>query len=90
MLTEKQANEKWCPFARTLGTLIGHESAEQEDRVIATGAANRGYQMGLALHNCRCIASQCMAWRWLEPPGPQPADKFERDDRGYCGLAGKP
>ena len=31
----------------------------------------------------RCLASKCMAWRDVPDP-------YERDKRGYCGLAGKP
>ncbi|MGW8145077.1 MAG: hypothetical protein ACWGN2_11830 [Anaerolineales bacterium] len=40
----------------------------------------------------RCIASECMHWRWIIMP------MFDADtylgegqtDRGYCGLSGKP
>jgi hypothetical protein len=32
---------------------------------------------------CRCIASECMAWRW-EPDNPKPIEQH----RGFCGLAG--
>lgn len=49
----------------------------------------------------RCIASECMAWRWVppEPYRPSPnmwhylANKHrpspQRQPRGFCGLAGK-
>ncbi len=39
-----------------------------------------------AAHN-RCIASDCMAWRWAKP-----IDEFDGTvvRTGYCGLAGKP
>lgn len=30
-----------------------------------------------------CLGSACMAWRWI-------AEGSLNDERGYCGLAGKP
>ncbi len=41
-------------------------------------------------HVVNCIGSACMAWRWREPPGPQPPDAPEPSDEGWCGLAGRP
>lgn len=43
-----------------------------------------------------CLADCCMAWRWAykakegSPTGlfPDPPIKYERLDKGYCGLAG--
>ena len=39
-----------------------------------------------------CNGSKCMAWRWImqntSMQGAVP--HWERSDRGYCGLAGKP
>jgi len=61
LLTEAEARERWCPFARTYAV---HE----------TGAAthNRGYGKGKPEPDCLCLASACMAWRWMpgtfEPP----------------------
>ncbi|MFH1561844.1 MAG: hypothetical protein ABIF11_00285 [Nitrospirota bacterium] len=42
------------------------------------------------VHNCLfCIASGCMAWRWLE--GYLPFNNEEQPiKKGYCGLAGEP
>jgi hypothetical protein len=59
-MTEDEAKTKWCPFVRQIGTLRNSQSNE----VFATGSQNRGHQMGGALHNCMCIGSGCMAWRW--------------------------
>jgi hypothetical protein len=57
MITEDQAKERWCPFARyAIFSRHGQSSA-----------ANRlGDDNGLHINHksCRCIASQCMAWRW--------------------------
>ncbi len=97
MHTEDEAKTKWCPFARTLGTLSGPRQPGEPDNVIAFGPENRGYQMGGALHNCMCIATACMAWRKHDQIGIGPnGEKRDRDmdgrtrwvDRGFCGLAG--
>lgn len=38
-------------------------------------------------NNSRCLASQCMAWRWTT----EPLDTRYRQEtgQGFCGLAGK-
>jgi hypothetical protein len=90
-MTEDEAKTKWCPFVRY--------SAAFDDY-----ASNR-WKQGLpedephALNPvpCRCIASECMVWRW-----DQTRWATEYDDRGllmrppkdgvprgYCGLAGQ-
>ena len=50
LVTEKEAEEKWCPMYRMVcvpeGTLWDNR------------ANNQGYS--------RCEASGCMAWRWVE------------------------
>lgn len=67
VLPEKDARTKWCPFVRFVALARDNEE----------GSANRwaGFENPSP---CRCIASDCMAWRW----GPKGLDK------GYCGLAG--
>lgn len=38
----------------------------------------------------RCIASDCMAWRWIYPLRKGETEKDRASlDIGYCGLAGK-
>ncbi len=38
-----------------------------------------------------CMASKCMAWRWLPNDENTPMnDKAEWVRSGYCGLAGRP
>lgn len=41
---------------------------------------------------CRCIASECMAWRWGtdKEMDDMIANGFEDTLYGYCGLAGAP
>ena len=38
-----------------------------------------------------CIASRCMAWRWVETNIKDgEGTKVSGDTHGYCGLAGRP
>lgn len=80
-MTEEEAKTKWCPFVR-------HTSSNGEDH-----AANR-WGKSLSPEDCRCIGSQCAAWRWIyrEHRGPNSMfpSRDEKTDRGFCGLAGKP
>jgi hypothetical protein len=47
-MTEDQAREKWCPFARVAA---------------ADYSSNKG-SGGDIRPGAYCIASRCMAWRW--------------------------
>lgn len=89
MHTEEEAKTKWCPFAREV-------YVPPESHCPGT-VANRDYDS--APYGCRCIASECMAWRWSHftaghakhgsdyiSDGCPPGKKAE----GYCGLAGRP
>jgi hypothetical protein len=79
LVTEKEASVLWCPFARSYDA-----SPTLPDDMIASGT-NR--QTGGAGDKwCRCIASNCMAWRW--DPHPDPFSRTEA--RGFCGLVGAP
>ena len=56
ILTEQEAKERWCPFVRY--TSIRGQGinrwVDDADRQVNPEPA-------------RCIASQCMAWRWGQP-----------------------
>ena len=41
--------------------------------------------------DARCLASNCMMWRWIRKPNPNLDDKRSPliHGTGYCGLAGK-
>jgi hypothetical protein len=68
--TEAEAAQRWCPFAREV-TPVGKS---KKDAAIG----NRYETAKDDFTNpagCRCIASHCMAWRFISV------------DRGYCGLA---
>lgn len=83
MRTEAEAKKCWCPFART--EVLSH--------VVNRTALGYGDGDG----EWRCIASECMAWRWGEAAhwegdlsGRSPEDTGAVTvRRGYCGLAGK-
>ena len=80
MYTEKQAKKLWCPATR-------HSRYQPED-VVSDPPVNRHDDY----HNpnyARCIASQCMWWRWeeLTPYGKSVGHKPEH---GWCGIAGEP
>lgn len=64
ILKEADALTKWCPFAR-------HYDVRNGEPVTVNRRDGKGDI------DCRCIASDCMAWQW-------------RDDTlriGQCGLA---
>ena len=83
MMTEKEANECWCP-------LVKFEVSAKQDLAF-NNRINKAADINLMYAGegaSRCIASKCAAWRWIKPA--------ERKGRkvahacGYCGLAGKP
>jgi hypothetical protein len=93
-MLETVAKTKWCPFARVVAT-----ADEQADD--ATPGAPAGFNRPSVgepngLRNADCIASECMAWRWITSPGPEASPpeggplSSTPELEGYCGLAGKP
>ena len=84
MMTEEEARTKWCPFARVIVV---------ETKV--TG--NRVFEMrteGVDLNpdTCRCIASECMMWRWEGRVdghliATERGHVTPSEAPGYCGLA---
>jgi hypothetical protein len=84
-MSEDEAKTKWCPFARAA---LGWEVRAGQDETLAA-TVNRG--SGIS-DPCRCIASECMAWRWtLEREEFATIDTPKRlasTTDGHCGLAG--
>lgn len=92
-MTEEEARKKWCPFSRLVVITENGQSAAMNRVVLGEGTEEQETVTP-------CIASDCMAWRWLNIDqeykfGPSddegkmkvlqsPITKF-----GYCGLAGK-
>lgn len=61
LVTEKEAAEKWCPFARSVeagGTVMTSynrvQFADPEDKRVALPTSSY------------CIGSECMAWQWAK------------------------
>jgi len=102
-VTEEEAKQRWCPFARIDST--------------AANRPNPGDNFDPSAGWPPCIASACMAWRWSEAKRTaafleavqqhmagqakpnfntavqavyaERGGQFERSE-GYCGLAGAP
>jgi hypothetical protein len=87
-MTEDEARQKWCPFARIAKFVRNTETGEPTG-VVASG--NRFLAADGPLSDAPCIASQCMAWRWnaIVAPGVEGVAGVKLDV-GYCGLAGEP
>jgi hypothetical protein len=92
--TEAEAKTKWCPFARSAAAV----AMPNASGIITS------YSAGLVAHNRdnpnghipACIASHCMAWRWIGKKKLRDIDLVSSDvveeppRLGYCGLSGKP
>ena len=106
MMTEEQAQTKWCPMARNAAVI-------NRDSGMAV-SANRDGGEHYGVEGVNCIASDCMAWRFTKNVGPGPIRTTEDampDDVpghtwksaidgsnekglfplvGYCGAFGRP
>jgi len=98
VITEEEARKKWCPFVRLLSVTTRDgkpEAAIASFNRIALSPDPSTHVM--SPETARCIASECMAWRWAkvkdvitrEPP-PGHYEWVDSDVYGYCGLAGAP
>lgn len=65
-MTEDEAKKKWCPMVRT-GMVAGMAVNHHVD--MQPGGDG-------VYHQSRCIASDCMMWRFTST--------------GFCGIAGSP
>jgi hypothetical protein len=94
-MTEEEAKQRWCPFARLLahtysqdGQGRSYEGGYSYNRSPDSDDDRGPHMPGGSL----CIASACMAWRWKLPADerryPNSAWAEERRDHGFCGLAG--
>lgn len=83
MKTEEEAKKCWCPFVRLVDGSAGGGLEYMGNRRAGEGASVSPY----VIAHSGCIASECMAWRWI---GPDPVDPTMRTNLGFCGLAGKP
>lgn len=81
IVTVQEAAQLWCPQARIVRNETLNTPNASHDVLI--GGVNRdalspARHDRVFPHSCRCIASNCMLWRWHDK------------GRGYCGLAGQP
>ena len=106
MYTEDEAREKWCPFARIIQVVPAVAENKGRERGLAgfitseasynrVSMATDWDEDGLSVTRkqmtpCRCIASECMSWRWAKELTAEQVAKVDYEGRGYCGLAGKP
>ena len=78
MKTEEKARKCWCPYAK-----VGRK--EGCNRYPFDSDLFDGHAFA------RCIASDCMAWRWDKNSVKESSDRSSLVPvRGYCGIAGKP
>ena len=82
--SEVDARTKWCPLSRM---------GSSDNRTVFDDTFNRaGNIRGVAAPGTRCIASECMMWRWVTTNiGDGSGGTVESSDtHGYCGAAGVP
>jgi len=82
-MTESEARKRWCPFTR-----YAHRNAPTGGNRLMNSAGTDD------ITKASCIASDCMAWRWLPIEEQKHIKAIESNKppparRGYCGLAGK-
>ena len=95
-MTEDEAKQRWCPFARDM-------TGQDNGVSMAMATFNRPFTPDhLATVSCACIGSACMAWRWdntwesatEEGQGGTVVLRLKRlsgePKIGYCGLARRP
>lgn len=94
LLTEQQARERWCPYARVHvpAGVINRVSAMLKRMAAKMRSEGRDLRDAEFIEeqqqDCNCIAAECMAWRWEED-----IDRLREVDegpRGYCGAFGRP
>lgn len=89
-MTEDDAQTKWCAFARVVSVIRpGTEGVLPVcgNRISLDPAVMAKSGEPLNPPSARCIASACMAWRWV------PVTALNRrvgPKHGFCGLAGRP
>ena len=83
--SEAEARTKWCPFARSITSVV-----VPSGNSMAIASANRSKNGQEWPETSNCIASNCMAWRWMWASGRISKFMPSDDPHGYCGLAGPP
>lgn len=83
-MTKQEAKEKWCPMVRNIMT-------PQDSTWRNKAMTNRLDFVENGFTESRCIASDCMMWRW-SIVGATVNGVYDDNYpvEGYCGLGGKP
>jgi hypothetical protein len=104
VMTEDQAKQLWCPFARVhvpAGVINRISSALRRiaKKARASGNISDAEYIEEQEADTRCIGSGCMAWREGRSPlpigyridaeGNRTVTKWSVE-HGFCGLAGRP
>lgn len=79
ILSQEEARTKWCPMARVAMPVNQTANRVATSLLKISDERDHAY-FSEQVENCKCIASECMMWRW---------DAHEIR-AGYCGLAGTP
>lgn len=94
-MREEEAKTRWCPFARVASPLKDNQGPGGWVGVAAANRAVRSTAISLEgasdrsnPESCRCLASDCMAWRWKLLGWNDRADALYSEVDGFCGLAG--
>ena len=79
-MTEDEAKQKWCPFVRVI-----EDVGSSYNRVIyAKGDERKDL---LTENACKCVASDCMMWRWGKTETTMDGVQYHPAGSGHCGLA---
>lgn len=70
MFTEDEAKTKWCPFARVQAAVALRGQASFHGAAFNRLAIEPALEIDTNPINSRCIASECMAWRWAQKRNP--------------------
>jgi hypothetical protein len=93
IVTEKEAAEKWCPFARVIEHTESGNIVPPSNRTVLPDGDSDEWRFAA---DAPCVGSLCMSWRWNITPADaeryrssMPMTKDFHEANGYCGLAGK-
>lgn len=83
-MLESEAKNNWCPYANVIAQRKNNECVPLGNRALHTEED----VVSVGFNHSTCLASRCMAWRWINPPIHE--GQVMKNPSGYCGLAGKP